>query len=118
MLINFIKPDFIFENESGSLKQLVHDNWKQVNVIVSNPGSVRGGHYHRFNKEGFYIVSGSFKLTVWKNKEKEEYEIGQGDFFEIFPNVYHTFEYYENTVLVSLYSDGVELADGTKDIWN
>ena len=117
MLIEFTKPDFVFENECGSLKQLVHDGWKQINVITSVKDSVRGGHYHKYNKEGFYIVSGSFKLTVWKDELKEEYEIKPGDFFCIFPFVFHTFEYHEDTVLVSMYSNGVELSETEKDIW-
>ena len=29
-LIEFIQPDFAFHNAAGSLKQLVHDGWKQV----------------------------------------------------------------------------------------
>lgn len=31
--------------------------------------------------------------------------------------VYHTFEYVEDTWLVSMYSSGVELDEDTKDIW-
>lgn len=117
MMIEFIQPDFVFENENGSLKQLVHDHWKQVNVIFSKANSVRGGHYHKYNKEGFYIISGSFKLTVWKDGETEEYKISAGDMFVIPPYVFHTFEYYTETVLVSLYSNGVEISNTEKDIW-
>ena len=117
MLIKFLKPDFMFENESGSLKQLVHDGWKQVNVIASLPGSVRGGHYHKFNQEGFYIIKGSFTLRVWNAERAETYEIQTGDMFLIPPYVFHTFEYHEETVLVSMYSQGVELSKTEKDIW-
>ena len=83
-LIEFLAPDFVFENEAGCLKQLVHDGWKQVNVITSVRGSVRGGHYHKFNREAFYVVSGAFKLVVWQTEDlKEEYSIQQGDFFAL-----------------------------------
>ena len=47
MLIKMLEPDFVFENEAGSLKQLVHDGWKQVNVITSVGGAVRGGRSPR-----------------------------------------------------------------------
>ncbi|MCH5193832.1 MAG: cupin domain-containing protein [Oscillospiraceae bacterium] len=117
MLIEITKPDFVFENESGCLKQLVHDGWKQVNVITSLAGSKRGGHYHKFNKEGFYVVDGCFTLSVWKGAEKEAYEMKAGDMFVILPYVFHTFDYKEDTVLVSMYSQGVELSDTEKDIW-
>ena len=117
MLIEMIKPDFVFENEAGSLKQLVHDGWKQFNVITSVAGAVRGNHYHKYNDEGFYIIQGSFKLTVWKGDEKEEYLIKTGDMFLVRPFVFHTFEYIEDTVLVSMYSNGVEISTEEKDIW-
>lgn len=117
MLIEFVKPDFVFENDAGSLIQLVHDGWKQVNVITSVSGAVRGKHYHKFNYEGFYIIQGSFNLIVWKDKDKEEHEIKAGDMFFIPPYVFHTFDYHEDTVLVSMYSLGVELYGLEKDIW-
>lgn len=118
MLIEFVKPDFVFENEAGCLRQLVHDGWKQINVVSSVKDSVRGGHYHKYNKECFYIVEGSFKLTLWKDEEREEYEIHAGDMFVIPEYVFHTFEYHEDTLLIGMYDNGVELDDGSKDIWS
>lgn len=115
-LIEFLKPDFEFENENGILIQLVHDGWKQVNAIFSKGGSVRGGHCHKYNKETFYIISGTFKLVVWKDDKKEEYWIKAGDMFLIYEYVFHTFEYAEDTWLVSMYSNGVVMDFG-KDIW-
>jgi dTDP-4-dehydrorhamnose 3,5-epimerase-like enzyme len=117
MLIEFENPDFVFENEAGSLIQLVHDGWKQVNVISSIAGAVRGNHYHKYNNEGFYIIKGSFKLKVWKGDKKEEYLIKAKDMFRIPPYVFHTFEYIEDTILVSMYSKGVEISETEKDIW-
>lgn len=117
MMIQFVKPDFIFENECGCLKQLVHKGWNQINVITSNANSVRGGHYHKYNYEGFYVISGSFKLKVWNDKTNEQYDIKPGDMFIISPYVYHTFEYLADTVLVSMYDKGVELNETEKDIW-
>ena len=116
-LITIIKPDFIFENDAGLLVQLVHDGWKQVNTIYSNNGSIRGGHYHKYNEEAFYILTGALRITVWITDEKQNYEFHAGDMFQINRNVYHTFEYLEDTWLVSMYSNGVEMGDGFKDIW-
>lgn len=117
MLISYLKPDFVFENDAGSLKQLVHDGWKQINVITSRAGSTRGGHYHKYNREGFYVVKGRFLLTVWDKETREKYEMKERDMFLIPPNVFHTFDYQEETLLVSMYSNGVELSDTEKDIW-
>ena len=109
MLIEWMTPDFIFNNENGSLKQLVRDGWRQVNVITSIPGSVRGGHYHKFNREAFYVIKGSFRLTLWQDKKNETFSIPS--------NVFHSFDYQEETILVSMYSRGVELSETEKDIW-
>lgn len=117
MLIQWLKPDFSFENEAGCLKQLVHEGYKQVNVITSVAGSVRGGHYHKYNTEAFYVLQGSFTLSLRRDGEREDYEIKAGDMFALPPYVGHTFSYHEQTVLVSLYSRGVELSDTEKDIW-
>lgn len=117
MLIAYRKPDFVFENNAGSLKQLVHKGWRQINVITSCAGSTRGGHYHKYNTEGFYVIRGGFTLIVWNTDRKETYEMTAGDMFEIPAYVYHIFVYHEETILISMYSQGVELTKTEKDIW-
>ena len=118
MLIEFIKTDFDFKDERGSLTQLVHTGWNQVNYITSVAGSFRGDHYHLQNKEAFFVISGGFKLSLRHNKtgETAEYDIKPGDFFIIYPDVTHSFDYTADTTLISMYDNGVELPDGTKDI--
>lgn len=120
MLINFIKTDFNFSDDRGSLTQLVHDGWKQVNYITSIAGAIRGNHYHKENVEAFYVISGRFKLTAQKinDSQTEEYEMKAGDFFVVQPNINHSFEYLEDTQLISMYDIGVEKADGSKDIYS
>ncbi len=119
MLIEFIKPDFSFSDDRGSIFQLVHDGWKQVNYIASLPGARRGGHYHKDNKEAFYVISGGFTLTAERpeTNETETHEIKTGDFFTIAPGVKHSFAYHEPTQMISFYDQGVEKPDGTKDIF-
>lgn len=117
MLIEILKPDFEFEDDRGSLKQLVHDGWKQFNVITSKSDSIRGGHYHKLNKEAFYIVSGRVKVILSANMDSEEHMFKAGDMFAINKNILHSFEFFEETLLVSMYDLGVELVDGMKDIY-
>lgn len=117
MLLEFLTPDFSHADERGSLIQLVHNGWKQFNVITSAKGCVRGNHYHKANTEAFYLIKGSFQLTLKQGKICEQYEITAGMMFLIPPGVNHTFHYIEDTLLVSMYDHGVELADGTKDIF-
>ncbi len=117
MLINFIKPDFVHSDERGTLIQLVREGYKQVNVITCAKDTLRGGHYHKHNTEAFYVVSGSFKLVLELDGIIEEYNIGKNTFFSVAPYVKHSFIYSEETLLVSMYSNGVEMSDGAKDIW-
>ena len=118
MLVEITKVDFEFSDDRGSLKQLVHQGWNQVNYIESKSGSFRGDHYHKKNIEAFFVIKGEFKLVV-SNIEKtitEEYIFKQGDFFKIHPLVVHSFYYTQDTQLISFYNVGVENSDGSKDI--
>lgn len=117
MLIKYLEPDFVDISERGYLKQLVHEGWKQVNVIQTNAGSKRGGHYHKQNNELFYVVSGKFQLIVWRDNQEEKYTMCSGQMFKISPFVFHTFNYLEDTLLVSMYDNGVEFENGKMDIW-
>ena len=116
-MIHIMKPDFEFSDERGFLCQLVHDGWKQVNVVTSKAGVRRGGHYHRLNREAFYVVEGSFSLSVTDGNQTETYTFRKGNMFLIEPGIRHDFIYLEDTVLVGLYDCGVESPDGTKDIY-
>lgn len=107
------KVDFQFMDDRGTLVQLIHDGYKQINVIISKKNTFRGGHYHKENKEAFYIVSGLLDVVV--NGTKSTF--AAGDFFEIEENDVHSFYFLEETTLVSMYSSGVEKADGQKDIY-
>lgn len=115
-MIKIIKPDFIFEDERGTLVQLIHEGYRQINVVTSKAGFERGNHFHRLNREGFYVVDGAFTLEASLNSQKETYEFKKGDMFIIEPNVLHSFIYHEDSILVAFYDKGVELPDGTKDI--
>ncbi len=112
-MLHILKTDFHFEDDRGTIDQLISQGYKQINVITSKKGVVRGGHYHKQNTEAFFIVTG--KLTVTVNEETHTFS--QGDFFGIDAYDMHSFVFEEETILVSMYSSGVELADGTKDIF-
>lgn len=111
-MLKKLKADFYFEDDRGSIVQLVHQGYCQFNVITTKKGVMRGGHYHKQNDEAFYIISGSLRVEVDGISE----EFSAGDFFGIEANDLHSFYFIEDTLLVSMYSEGVELADGTKDI--
>lgn len=113
IMLKMIKTDFEFADDRGTIVQLIHQGYRQINVITSKKDVLRGGHYHKENEEAFYIVSGSLKLIV----NDKEYVFQTGDFFGIEPYDMHSFYFLEDTVLVSMYSNGVEMENGEKDIY-
>lgn len=111
-----LSPDFTYQDERGSLVQLVREGYKQVNVVTSKAGCFRGGHYHRLNRKTFYVFSGELDLTAQRDDEIEKRHFAAGDMFSIAPMVSHDFQFIKDTVLIGLYDLGVEMEDGEKDI--
>lgn len=111
-MIEFLKPEFEHIDDRGGLTQLVSSGWNQVNYIFSAAGTNRGGHFHKNNKELFYVISGSFNLKLESNSKNETFEIKANDMFVIHPNVSHSFEFTSDTMLISMYDKGVEGSNG------
>ena len=117
-LIEILQPDFTFTDERGTLTQLVHGGYDQVNAVFTRAGAVRGRfHYHKENRETFFILAGKAAVRVEKDGVREEYVFTAGDMFTIPPFVRHDFQYVDDTYLVGMYSGCVEKPDGTKDIY-
>ncbi len=116
-MLEILKPDFEFTDDRGTLLQLLHGEIAQLNYVLSKPSSLRGGHYHKLNKEIFYIIDGEVDVTVKKDGEEKKYSFKGGAMFSIDKNVIHSFDYKKETSLIVAYDKGVELPDGTKDIY-
>ena len=117
MLIKLMKPDFVFDDERGSLCQLVHEGYSQFNIVFSKKGVFRGDHYHKENNEVFYVINGLFELIASQNGIVENYTFTEGDMFLVPPYVVHSFSYKEDSLLAAMYDIGVEHSDGSKDIY-
>ncbi len=111
------KLDFKFQDDRGSLTQLVHDGFKQINVLASRKNSIRGAHYHKIAIEAFYVINGSVKVTLLNKTAKETVVFREGDFFEIPPFILHTMEFPEDCLMVQMYDVPVEQSNGSKDIY-
>lgn len=112
-MLKIIIPDFIFDDERGSIIQLIREGYSQINVITSKKGVSRGGHYHTENEEAFYVITGKLEVTV----NGTTHSFSNGDFFGIDRGDVHSFLFLEDTTLVSMYSKGVEISEGIKDIY-
>lgn len=115
-LYNIRTPDFRFADGRGSLVQLVHEGYAQINVLESKAGSTRGAHFHKRATEAFYVVNGSVEVTFIK-KTTEKVTFRPGDFFEVLPLVLHNMYFPEDCLMVQMYDIPVENEDGTKDIF-
>lgn len=116
-LIEILSPDFTFTDDRGTLTQIVHEGFSQVNAVFTKAGKIRGNfHYHEHTKELFFIIKGKIQFTAKYNGVTEEYVFSDGDMFSVNENVRHSFNYLEDTYLVGLYTTPVENEDGTKDI--
>lgn len=116
-MIEFIKPDFSFQDERGALVQLCREGWKQINVTSTKAGVFRGGHYHKNNQEAFYIIEGEIEINLTKDGKQETVTVQSGDFFILKPYAVHSFNFKKDTVMVALYDKGVEEINGQKDIY-
>ena len=111
------KVDFQHIDNRGSLTQLIHDGFKQINVLESKKGVERGSHFHKRSVEAFYVINGSVEVTLWDKTSKEVMVFEKGDFFEIHPFVLHNMLFLEDCLMVQMYDEPVENLDGTKDIF-
>lgn len=76
-----LNVDFHFSDERGKLVQLIHDGYRQVNILESKRGVVRGGHYHKIAREAFFVLKGSVEVSFQSGEKKEKELFYEGDFF-------------------------------------
>ena len=116
-LFNTREVDFQYRDVRGSLTQLIHNGFAQVNVLESKAGTKRGAHFHKVSVEAFYLIIGSVEVEFIGKEYKEKVIFKQGDFFEIHPYVLHNMFFPEYCLMIQLYDKPVENEDGTKDIY-
>lgn len=110
-------PDFQHHDARGDLTQLVHEGYSQVNFVTTKAGSFRGGHYHKHNRELFYIIRGEVEVTLETEEESQRAAFSDGGMFSIPPCVKHSFTYIKDTEMITMYDCGVELGSGKMDIY-
>lgn len=117
-LIEILSPDFTFADNRGTLTQICHKGYNQVNAVFTKKDAVRGRmHYHRENTETFFIIQGQCRVTVKYGDQTESYIFSSGDMFTIPKSVRHDFLYTQDTYLVGMYDGCVEKEDGKMDIY-
>lgn len=116
-LYDILQADFLYSDMRGQLAQLVHNGYRQVNVLESKKGTVRGGHYHKISNEAFFVVRGSVDVTLRQGDQQEVVKFHKNDFFLIKPYMIHSMSFCEDCILIALYDVPIEKDDGAKDIY-
>ena len=116
-LYDVLQADFLCSDLRGQLVQLVHNGYRQVNILESRKGAVRGGHYHKISREAFFVVSGSVDVAFKRGEQQETVRFQKNDFFLIEPYTIHSMSFCEDCILIALYDVPIEKADGAKDIY-
>lgn len=117
-LYKLLSIDFEHEDSRGKLVQLVHDGYKQVNILYSNKGTIRGKHFHKISSEAFYVASGSVYVELNREGVTERVMFKMGDFFLIPPYTMHSMYFSEDCIMAAMYDIPVEKENKEKDIFS
>lgn len=93
------------EDSRGKIIGLIDQgNWKELNYFSTEPGQVRGNHYHKKTDELFIILKGKLKIQLTRvsvngelEGESKSFTVKQGDVFVIPKMVYHVFNIIEKS---------------------
>jgi quercetin dioxygenase-like cupin family protein len=96
-------------NKAGKIwgqTELIHSNGVlEFHRIDYKKGGVCSKHKHSHKWNGFYVMSGKMKISVWQ-KDYDLVDVtilNPGDFTAVKPGLYHTFEGVEDGVAFELY---------------
>ena len=108
---NLVPPYFYYVDHRGKLVGVFQGlKWEEINYIESTNGSVRGNHYHKETREGFFLIDGKIRVTLVDNAKgsKRIFVSKKGDAMVIDPNIMHTFEMLENSRWINMLSKPLE----------
>ena len=87
--------------------ELIHANGVlEFHRIDFRAGGVCSKHKHQFKWNGFYVMSGRMKVSVWQKDQQDlvdETILGPGDYTRVKPGYMHQFEGIEDGVAFELY---------------
>ena len=97
-MVERIERYFQHSDERGSIEGIVNiGEWREINLISSAGGTVRGHHYHKRTDEMFLILDGEVEVLVQEVRdgrltgEPRIETVRTGDAFVVRPMQYHVF---------------------------
>lgn len=108
-LFRLIEPYFSHGDARGSITGILQEGeWREVNLIQSEAGAVRGKHYHQYTQECFIILEGEIRVELSLRGDSEvQHEVlnaSKGDVFIVPPGIEHTFHIVETARWINLLS--------------
>lgn len=106
-------------DERGELYEFtdIEGRYRQVNVLKSKSGTVRGRHYHKKLIEKFFIIDGSVEVIVMSllTGKSNIFTAGPSEEFSVEPLHEHTLTFLQDTTILSFYSSVFD--DKSPDIY-
>ena len=92
----------VYADERGKIIDVGEGEYKAIQMIFSNKGSVRSNHYHKRGGHLLYVVSGRMRYLERpvEGGEVSERVIERGGSVFTGPMLVHATEFLEDTVLV------------------
>lgn len=97
-MLTFVERYFLHTDARGSIQGLINKgSWKELNLITSDAGVVRGNHYHKKIRELFIILEGEIEIRCQEVKrgrlagDPVVHQVKAGDVFCIEPMTNHIF---------------------------
>ena len=114
MIVRKIEP--AFEDERGSIADIFYKHpLNHVGVVHSNPGAIRGNHYHKETTQHMYIMKGSLRYyyQMLNNDQSpvKSIVINEGELVTTPPLEVHAIEILESNIFI-VFSEGLR---GGKD---
>lgn len=84
----------VHQDDRGSFWGITNKyTWGEINFIETKEKVVRGGHYHKYTKELFYILEGEIEVSVRHlvSGEENTFVAKAGMIFILDPYEVHTF---------------------------
>jgi mannose-6-phosphate isomerase-like protein (cupin superfamily) len=109
-----------YEDERGRITGIINSgSWGEINFISSFAGTIRGGHYHKYTQEVFFILEGEVKVVIedltLSNPITEEEFVKEGDIFIIEPFIKHTLTIIRDAKWINILSH--KMSEENKDIY-
>lgn len=96
----------IHEDERRTL-----EDWPEAKVITAKQDCTLGGHYHKIKTEKFILLSGSATLVINTIVGDVGKKMKKSEVYTIDPNVRHSFEIKQGSVLLGLCSHPYDPSD-------